>query len=713
MLNNIGRGLAPTAPRTPFPFRFLNFASSLPNEVTFIRNSKATCFNSNGKLIEVGVNESRHDHTPDGAPLGLYIEHEATNKCENYNVNPTDTTGVITAGTGTVSVVDDAAELAATGLDEICTSGKVYKAEATTGSTFVVYFLGNTNNTNKHSMSLYARGEGGSGTCGRLALGGAELAIAETGENYQRFKYEDLTPDGTGRKFTIAVNGNRTLYFILNQLEEATKCSSIIPVEGASITRPIDRAYINNVDQKNWFDANQGYMICRYTMERLLSSDVYLAILNNGGSSNTIGYRIEGSSKTLKGYVRTASSSQHANTNADTQIAGVLNTAGIRWNADDIDILSGGSFETRSMSAVPSGINALEIGARNGGSDPLYGHILSLEIGTKDITLPQLGNKMQKANDYCLIGAGQSLIRGHFFSQADNNQGGKQKFREIIGGENPDQSFVMVDGSTGSSAACKTTSATNYWWDNATNTRGDAFDIFYDQINDVGAKPTTILWGQGEADSHVMDVTTTTAAQYKQALEAIFDDMRSTLGDIKIYIQPIGRRTDFTNTGGIQAVRDIQNELVNENSWCHFASEIYDQTLFDNVHLSNASYVQVAQRNTLALLNQSGAIGPRMVGVSRIGTTVTVTITHDTGTDFTPTFDIEGFTFFDNTAEIAISSTTKINATTIELTLASAPSSGIETLYYGYDDMAGLNISNVVTDNAVIPMPLRLSKITL
>lgn len=712
MLNQLGRGFSPAAPRTPFPFRYLNFASSLPAEVTFIRNSKATCFNSSGKIIEVGVNQSRHDHTADGKPLGLYIEHEATNKCENYNVNPTDTTGVITAGTGTVSVVDDVAELATAGLDEICTSGKVYKATATTGSTFVVYFLGNTNNTNKHSVSLYARGEGGSGTCGRLALGGAELPIAESGESYERFKFEDLTPDGTGRKFTIAINGNRTLYFILNQLEEATKCSSVIPIEGASVTRPIDRAYINNVDQKNWFNVNQGYMICRYTMERLLSSDLYLAIFNNGGSSNTIGYRIEGSSKTLKGYVRTASSSQHANTNNDTQIANVLHSAGLRWNATDIDILSGGSFENRSMSVLPSGINALEIGARNGGADPIYGHILSLEIGTKDITLPQLGNKMHKRNDICLIGAGQSLIRGHFFSQADNSDGGKQKFREIIGEAKPDESFIMVDGSTGSSAACKTTSATNYWWDNATNTRGDAFDTFYNQINNVGAKPTSILWGQGEADSHVIDVTTT-AAQYKQALEAIFNDMRNTLGNIKIYIQHIGRRTDFNNTGGIQIVRDIQNEMIVDNEWCQGASEIYDQTLFDNVHLSNASYIEVAQRNTLALLNKSGANGPQMTAASRSGTTVTVTIAHDAGTDFTPASGITGFTFFDNTTKINVSSASRINATTIELNLAIVPSSGIKTLYYGYDDMAGLNIANVVTDNSVIPMPLRLSKITL
>jgi hypothetical protein len=712
MLNRIGRGLSPTTKRTPFPSRFLNFASTLPAEVTFTRNSKASCRNAEGKLIEVGVNEPRLDHTEDGIPLGLYIEHQAENKCENHNVNPTDTSQTLDNGQGILSIVDDSAELASAGLDEICTSGNVYKAEATSGSTFIVYFLGNTNNTNKHSMSLYARGEGASGTCGRLALGGSELPIAEAGENYQRFKYEDLTPDGTGRKFTIAINGNSTLYFILNQLEEGSECTSVIPVEGTSVIRPTDRARILNADQKDWFDVNKGYMICCYTMERLLSSDACLAIFNNGSSSNTIGYRVEGSSKTLKGYVRSASSSQHANTNDDTQLANVLNTAGIRWNNTDIDILSGGSVENRTMSNLPIGIDELEIGARNGGSGPIYGHILSLEIGTEDITLSQLGNKMQTSNDICVIGGGQSLIRGYFISQEDNSENGKQTLRQLIGETEKEKPFVFIDGSTGGSAACKTTDVANYWWDNTTNRRGPAFDTFYDQINPVGAKPTAILWAQGEQDGHVMGVHTT-ATEYKDALIAIFQDMRNVLGPIPIYIQKIGRRVgSYSNFGGIQTVRDIQSEIIAENNFIFDATETCDLPLFDDVHLTNVGYDTAATRNSLAVLNQDGALGPKITNAVRAGTSITVTLDHDTGTDFTPTSGIEGFKFFDNGSEITITSAVRLNANTITLTLNNAPS-GTETLYYGYDDIAGVNINNMVTDNAVIPMPLRLSKIEL
>lgn len=711
MLNQLGRGTAPATKKAPLPFRLFNFASSLPAGVTFTRNSKATCRNANGKLIEVSVNEPRIDHTPDGIPLGLYIEHAATNKCANYNTNPTDTSGVITSGTGSLSVVNDTVELAVAGLDEICTNGQVYRAEATIGTAFNVSISGTTGNTNKHSMSLYARGTGSGGTCGSIGLGGTAFDIAQTGETYQQYKYENVTPSSSAQEFTITVNGNSIVYFILNQLEESESCSSIIPVAGASVTRPIDKAVMDNVDQANWFDTNNGYMICRYTLEKLLSRDVYMVTLNDGSSSDAYGFRMEGASKQLKGFVKAGGSSQHANTNNDVQLANVINSAGVRWNTADIDILSGGSVRNRPMNNLPVGINTLNIGTRNGGSDPIYGHILQIEIGVRDLSLIQLGNKMQSVNDICMPGGGQSLMHGHFSSQENDSNNGKQITRQMIGEAKPNSAFMFLDGSTGGSAAAKTTDATNYWWDNATNTRGPALGTFYNEIDAVGAKPTAILWAQGEDDGHRIDVDTT-ATQYKAALLSIFNDMRSTYGDIHIYIQKIGRRNGtYSNLGGIQAIRDVQNELIAEYDWCFNAGEVYDQPLFDDVHLSDAGYDETAKRNALAIIDGVGSTGPQMQSASRSGTTVTVTLSHDNGTDFTPTSNIEGFVFFDGTTQIDVMNAVRTHPTTIELTLFSTPSSGIETLYYGYDDMAGLNINNVVTDNATMPMPLRATKI--
>ncbi|HPF79008.1 MAG TPA: hypothetical protein PLF01_06910, partial [Alphaproteobacteria bacterium] len=127
---------------------------------------------------------------------------------------------------------------------------------------------------------------------------------------------------------------------------------------------------------------------------------------------------------------------------------------------------------------------------------------------------------------------------------------------------------------------------------------------------------------------------------------------------------------------------------------------------------TDAGYLIAAQRHCLSLLDENGAIGPKITTAARSGTIITVTIAHDAGDDFTPTSNIEGFKFFDDNVEIAISSAVRSNSTAITLTLASAPS-GTETLYYGYDDMAGINTANIIRDNAAVPMPLRTAKIIL
>ncbi len=712
MLTTLGRGLAPVVNHPLFPFKRFNFTQSLPAEVVFSRNSAATLRNTAGKLISVSANQPRFDHTSDGTPLGLLIEPSATNKCENFNINPTDTTGFTTSGSGTLSVVDDTTDLANAGLNQICTSGKVFKATATTASTFIVYAPGTVGNLNAHSLSLYARGDGVGSRTARLSVGGTMLSIAPAGDDYKQYKHENLVPNSTGRKLTLSIDGNETLYFILYQLEEGDYCTSVIPTNGGAVTRATDRAYISDVDQHGWFNPNQGYMICRYSQERLLNADAYAAVLNDGSSANTIGLRLDTTNHNLRAYMRANSSSEFTSANLDYQIERTLNAGAIKWNTETAEIISGGETTSDTITQNPININTLEIGARNGGSSPMHGHIQSIEVGTQELTLKQLGNKIQNSNDMMIIGAGQSLARGHFKSQASNSEVGKQKHREIIGQTKRNSSIVLIDGSTGGSAASKTSSDVNYWWDLATSTRGPSLDTFYQEINDVGAKPTIILWAQGEEDSHKIGISTSTT-QYKQALEAIFADMRASLGDIKIYIQRIGRRSAFANPNGVQAIRDIQKEIITENSWCYEAAEIYDLALYDQVHLTDSGYVTAAQRNSMALLEQGGAVGPNISSALRSGTSITATLTHDAGTDFTPSTAIEGFKFFDDGTEISITNAIRENSTTITLTLDSAPVSGIEILYYGHDDMAGIDVSNIIIDNALTPMPLRTSKTVL
>jgi hypothetical protein len=56
MLSTLGRGLAPMANYKPVPFRLFNFASTMPSEVTFLRNSQSTYLDTNGRLQLADVN---------------------------------------------------------------------------------------------------------------------------------------------------------------------------------------------------------------------------------------------------------------------------------------------------------------------------------------------------------------------------------------------------------------------------------------------------------------------------------------------------------------------------------------------------------------------------------------------------------------------------------------------------------------------------------
>lgn len=709
MLATLGRGISPAA-SVPFAKRF-DLTSALSPEITFERASSGTYTDSTGMLRQASTDIPRFNHNAEGNKLGLMIESAATNKTAAENANPADLTGltVTTPGTGTAAIVDDSAALAAAGLDGVCTSGKVLHLDnsADGSNSLTLTVDGTVGNTNNHSWSFYYRSVGANRVA-RLKPNAASIDVDHS-ETYTRFTHENDTPDGTTRKFVLLVDPGEEVYLILWQMEEGAFCTSPILTHGATATRQADRAYIEGITACPWFDETQGYLACRYDLPRIPDADTYMAVLHDGSTANTMGLRLDASDHDVRAYVRAASVNVFTLSNDDTHTAPGLHAAGITWSAADITVLSGGKAVQIVPGALPSGLNRLEIGARNGGASPLYGHIQSIEIGKTPLSTKALGAKLQKNSDIVLIAGGQSLARGHFISQETGGEAGKQEHRSVLGASLPEKSVILVDASTGGSAAAKTTDPVTYWWDVANNLRGPSLDTFYQAAEDAGIRPTAILWAQGEADSHQIGLVTS-RTDYKQALEAVFADMRAAFGDIPVYIQKIGRRTSgYINTGGIQAVREVQTELVSENSWCHEAAEIYDLDLYDGVHLDDAGYVTAARRNAQAVL---GVIGPVIAGAVRTETTISVTLSHDAGTDFSPASGIEGFRFFDNTSEITITSAARTDAQTITLTLGSTPS-GTETLYYAYDDMAGLNTANAITDNAAVPMPLRPSKLIL
>ena len=183
-----------------------------------------------------------YDTDADGASLvnSLSVANAGTNKCECVKANPADTTGITKTGdvASVLSVVDDSAELALAGLDEVC-NGNVYKLDNTSGVAFAAADIsGVTGNANAHFVSAYVRAATGTG--GIKTNTSAELlAISDSG--YARYELAIPVP-GTTAITRIYADASSVVYFILPQLEENTISTPVIigADTSASATRDAD-----------------------------------------------------------------------------------------------------------------------------------------------------------------------------------------------------------------------------------------------------------------------------------------------------------------------------------------------------------------------------------------------------------------------------------------------------------------------------------------
>lgn len=174
-----------------------------------------------------------------GAPsivpgVGYFARPAITNKCANRNANPVDLTGMTKSGdaAATLTVVDDTAAIAAAGLSEVCTSGKVYKIDNSAGTGVAnVSVAGVTGNTNTHHSSAYVRG--GTGSFGMGTGGSFTAAIplaGSAGYVRQGLSYAPLATN----TFLIRANAGQVIYFVLNQLVEGSLPGAIILTTGAA-----------------------------------------------------------------------------------------------------------------------------------------------------------------------------------------------------------------------------------------------------------------------------------------------------------------------------------------------------------------------------------------------------------------------------------------------------------------------------------------------
>jgi hypothetical protein len=208
-------------------------------------NGTATALDLAGNVIQFATGVPRITNR------GILVEEARTNKGTSHNANPTEAAGFVGNpvnmsksgdAAGILSVVDDAAALAAAGLSNACASGKVYKLDNTAGAANAIASInGTVGNLNAHAFSCYARATAGSGSVGRS---GSSVGAATFSSSAYARASAVLTPTATTEVLRVQALPGAVVYFILAQLEEGAFATSPIITTGAAGTRGADAGRI-------------------------------------------------------------------------------------------------------------------------------------------------------------------------------------------------------------------------------------------------------------------------------------------------------------------------------------------------------------------------------------------------------------------------------------------------------------------------------------
>jgi hypothetical protein len=702
---------------------FLDDSPTIPEGYTFVRNDTNAIYrDADGKWQIATANQPRFDYDANGDPLGLYKEGSRTNKCQTPNFNPVDTTGwTVSSGTATVTLVDKSTELAAAGLDDICTNGMVYKLENTGGGTADIRIDGTTGNTNLHSFGAWLM-YGDSGYHGTFKTVGAATQILmqdNVGNVFNKYTFDGQVVTADSRVLGFNLVAGKTIYVILFDLQEGPFMSSIIPNDGSSTkTRAAEKLYDDEAATRRHYGAVQGSAVVRARpladrRSGAFTSEQYIMTYGNGTGATDI--------RAARYLTR---GKPQASIVADSvgQITQDINNGVVRgksmpyflsWNDRYALVGAGGDYREDNDIDNPVDISDLDIGGRRFSQD-FFGHIESIALFNKQMTLPQMGAYGFTSSDKCLIAGGQSNMEGSFSQQQDNtNDGERAMVEELDVYWDTGTNNIVLNGSTaGSAALLDNDNGTNgSWYDDVTGEFQDAYIAWENAALAAlagGASIEAVLWSQGSSDAGE------TKARIKAAWLAIFTKMRTVIGDKPIIIQPIERRADYASSG-YNNLRLAQVELAAENSWIHLSPSMsYRELSVDDIHYLATSYAAQAPlmiRKTMSVLGETvsgGVDGPEITDAVLAGDTITVTIGHDTGgTDFTPTTAIQGFYFVNGSStNIPITAAVRTNATTITITLDSSQTDG--TLYYEFGSVSYVtDETKMVRDNSTYNLPLQ------
>jgi len=662
---------------------------------TYSRNDALSMYrDSDGVWQNAAANTIIEDHDANGDYLGVRMWLPVTNKCTNYNWNPTDLTNLTVTGSSVGLVTIENHPVDGRPCIRINNSGGGGTKFANIGGTFA--------NTNPHSMQVQYYVAAGTGANAFLndssgamssVTGDSNHTSGESGE----IKIENFTPTNSARTMRISVSNGGDIYFRLNQLEEQTVCSPPIKVAGASATSAADYGYVLTSNIPN-YNASQGCIVAEIIQGRIAATaDQYAFVLNASGSSaETIGMYFESSSKgQARGRVA-ISSANKTNNDVHMPIRNKRFPVAISWRDSEALTMAGAmSYEPNetAFTGLPTGLNRLYFGSRaNSASDGFCGWIKSLKVYNRYRTLSQIAPDMFPAGATYkgIVSAGQSNARGlHRSTETKENAGEIAAVSVMDGIWTTSENWLLNTGVDGS-AVSRDNNATLYWVDPADESDGPMMTKFKAICSAFGvANIEAIMWDQGASDA------SDTYQNFYDNTLLDFTKIRAHVGDVPIIIRPIASRVDASYVN-YNMVKRVHEDLANDLAYVHLAPSQNDITFgSDNIHPSGASYSvlgTIATRKTLSVLGETvtGAVdSPEILTATRVGTALTLPVTFPSGmTALTPTSSIYGIRYFDNGSEIALSSVAysagNITATLASLPVGTAPQ---QEVYVGYGSL--------------------------
>lgn len=229
------------------------------------------------------------------------------------------------------------------------------------------------------------------------------------------------------------------------------------------------------------------------------------------------------------------------------------------------------------------------------------------------------------------------------------------------------------------------------------------------RINAVGGKLSGVMVTVGSNDAG----TLASKAAHLASYQALVSNMRTALGQpsLPFFVWGSNRRPGSAFDVDFARIREAEKDMgLYANT--RFAVQTADLEVdTDNVHMTTAGFQAGMGRmipHVLEVLGGAAAAAalPAISAITYSGSTVTVTLTHSGGTDFTPVSAITGFSGTDDNGALTFSAAVRASATTITLT-TSAPIVGIPTIryLYGADPIAS---GGGVKDNHALALPLAI-----